>query len=223
MWFLEPGMTIEQVIIKILALLIIIFLILPFHEFAHGFIAYKFGDSTAKYQGRLSLNPLKHIDPIGTLFLLITGCFGWAKPVPIDSSNFKNVRLATALTALAGPASNLIAALLGGFIFNAIRFFSGSININIYNLIVLFFYFYIYANVGLAIFNLLPIPPLDGSMILSSLLPKNAADFISKNGYLVMIITFVLIFSGILTIPLTIMDNFIFNFIIKITALPFGL
>lgn len=223
MWFLEPGTTIEQVVIKILALLIIIFLILPFHEFAHGFIAYKLGDNTAKYQGRLSLNPLRHIDPLGTLVLLITGCFGWAKPVPIDSSNFKNVRLATALTALAGPTSNLIAALLGGFLFNAIRLFSGSINIDFYNLIVLFFYFYIYANVGLAIFNLLPISPLDGSMILSSLLPKNISDIIFRNGYFAMIITFVLIFSGILTVPLTIANNFIFNFIIKITSLPFGL
>lgn len=219
MWFLSPGVTLEYAILQILASLLVTFLILPFHEFAHGYVAYKFGDNTAKLSGRLSLNPLKHIDPLGSLFLLITGCFGWAKPVPINPLNFRHRRLGVALTALAGPVSNLLAALLGGFIFNAIRFFSNSMDLLVFS----FFHFYIFVNVGLAMFNLVPLPPLDGSMILSTILPEKFTSSLFKNPHISMLIVFLLIFTNILSEPLRLIDNVIFNFIIKITAFPFGL
>ena len=219
MWFLQPGINLEFAILKILALLSVVFFILPFHEFAHGYVAYKLGDNTAKSYGRLSLNPLNHIDPIGTALLLITGCFGWAKPVPINTSNFKKVKLYTALTALAGPLSNLIAALIGGFLLNAIKF----IGINSNEFLSLFFYFYIYINIGLATFNLLPIPPLDGFNIISGILPENVTKFFLENSFTISITLMVLLIGGVISIPLQIINSNILNFILYITSLPFGL
>lgn len=105
----------------ILACLLIIFLVLPFHEWAHGFAAYKLGDKTAKYSGRLSFNPLTHIDPMGALCLLLFN-FGWAKPVPVDPRYFKNPKAGMAIVALAGPMANLVAAVAGGLLLNAAVF-----------------------------------------------------------------------------------------------------
>ena len=107
MWFLQSTLTFREVLMRLLASVVIIFTVLPLHEYAHGWVAYKLGDNTAKYSGRLTLNPIEHIDPLGALGILLFG-FGWAKPVPIDSRNFKNPKSGMALTALAGPASNII-------------------------------------------------------------------------------------------------------------------
>lgn len=158
----------------LVASLIIIFLSLPVHECAHGFVAYKLGDPTAKYQGRLSLNPLKHIDYIGAAMILLVG-FGWAKPVEVDMRRFKNPKTGMALTALAGPASNLLLALIALFIANLLNYvfpFYGNntgTTILIWAITVLFLIAQI--NVSLAVFNLIPIPPLDGSRILNAFLP----------------------------------------------------
>ena len=108
-----------SVVIYILSVLMVIFLVNPLHECAHGFVAYKLGDNTAKRSGRLTLNPLTHIDYLGSAMMLLIG-FGWAKPVPVNSRNFKHPKLGMALTALAGPVSNLLAAVLGGLIYNGI-------------------------------------------------------------------------------------------------------
>ena len=112
-----------SVIIQILATLVIVFLALPLHELAHGWVAYKLGDPTAKYEGRLTLNPLASIDPMGAMFLLLFG-IGWAKPVPIDSRYFKNPRSGVALTSLAGPAANLLASYVSCVIYYAIAAFA---------------------------------------------------------------------------------------------------
>lgn len=145
-------------------------LALSLHEFAHGFAAYKMGDNTAKYQGRLSLNPLDHLDPIGT-FCLLFFRFGWAKPVPINPYNFRNRRLGIIVVSLAGPFMNFLVALLCSFIQVIMYKYAPA------NDVTQFFYtivaLAIQLNIGLMCFNLIPIPPLDGSKVLLELLPYN--------------------------------------------------
>ena len=156
--------------------LVIVLIALTFHEVAHGFIAYKLGDPTAKMTGRLSLNPLVHLNPIGFLCMLIFG-FGWAKPVPIFARNFKNPKRGMAITALAGPLSNLLLALLATLIttiLGQLTFQSENLIFRVASAAYLFFQLMALLNISLAIFNLIPIPPLDGSRILTIFLPPKA-------------------------------------------------
>jgi Zn-dependent protease len=139
-----------------------------FHEFAHAFVAYKFGDMTAKNQGRLTLNPLKHLDPIGTILIFIAG-FGWARPVPVNRFFFKKPRLASILVSVAGPISNLILASLGFIVAFGINRFGVLAPEGFYDFLDIF----IQLNIVLFIFNLLPFPPLDGYRIIEDLAPTN--------------------------------------------------
>ncbi|MFS0783904.1 site-2 protease family protein [Bacillus sp. 1P06AnD] len=147
---------------------VIISLLIAFtvHEFAHAYVAYKFGDSTAKDQGRLTLNPIEHIDPIGTLFILIAG-FGWARPVPVNRYNFKRPRLAGVLVSVAGPVSNLLVTII------AFTIMYGMAALNVWNDMPFFvsdlLNVIISMNTMLFVFNLLPIPPLDGYRIIEDL------------------------------------------------------
>ncbi|UZW67012.1 site-2 protease family protein [Priestia flexa] len=136
------------------------------HEFAHAFVAYKFGDETAKKQGRLTLSPLSHLDPLGTILLLVVG-FGWAKPVPVNRFFFKNPRLAGVLVSIAGTLSNLFLAFLGVLGWFLILQFAGYID-PLYK----FFNMFITINIVLFLFNLLPFPPLDGYRIVEDLVPN---------------------------------------------------
>lgn len=142
------------------------------HEFAHAFVAYKFGDMTAKNQGRLTLNPIQHLDPLGTLFIFIAG-FGWACPVPVNRFFFKKPRLAGVLVSVAGPLSNFVLAVLAFVIWYALSragFASGGgVQVYIRDFLDLF----IQLNVVLFIFNLLPFPPLDGYRIVEDLVPTD--------------------------------------------------
>lgn len=222
MWFLRPGITPEFAILKVLATLIVIFLIMPFHEFAHGFVAYKLGDNTAKSYGRLSFNPLHHVDPIGALAILLFG-IGWAKPVPIDPRNFKNRRIGTFLVALAGPLANLFSAFLGGFILNTlVKFSQNNIDNFTFNVIQVFLEFFIILNIGLAVFNLIPIPPLDGSKILEAFLPNRLVYKMYYYQKIISAVLLVTIFFGVLNYPLQIINTNVFKWIINVTALPFG-
>jgi Zn-dependent protease len=139
-----------------------------FHEYAHAYVAYKFGDDTAKKQGRLTLNPIQHMDPLGTLLIFIVG-FGWARPVPVNRYFFKRPRLAGILVSIAGPISNLILACLGFLVLYAFLPFGITENANLYDFLKIF----IGLNLMLFVFNLLPLPPLDGYRIVEDLMPNH--------------------------------------------------
>ena len=155
------GLPLEYLIILIPVLLFS----LCFHEFSHAFIAYKLGDNTAEKMGRLNISPLNHLDPMGTMMLLFVG-FGWAKPVPVNPYNLKNPKKDMMLIAAAGPFSNLILAFIGSLLLKYLPY-------NLISNLPEVFYLFIYINIALAIFNLIPLPPLDGSQIISGLLPLN--------------------------------------------------
>jgi Zn-dependent protease len=140
-----------------------------FHEFAHAYVAYKFGDHTAQKQGRLTLNPLKHLDPFGTILIFIAG-FGWARPVPVNRFFFKKPRLAGILVSVAGPLSNLILAALGFFI--AFGLARTGLAVNLPGIFE-FFEIFNWLNLVLFVFNLLPFPPLDGYRIVEDLAPNH--------------------------------------------------
>lgn len=185
----------------------VILISLSAHEAAHGYVAYKFGDYTPKITGRITLNPLKHLDPIGAICLLIFG-FGWAKPVMVNFRNFKKPKRDMALTALAGPLANLILGFLGMFIWIlCFRFFPEN---NLTKAIIFFLEIFYMLNIGLAVFNLLPIPPLDGSRIFFQFLPDKIYYFIMQYEKYIMIIMFVLLFLGVL-------DNVI-SFLVRMVA-----
>jgi len=179
-----------------LFLIIILIFSIVIHEISHGAMANYLGDPTAKYAGRLTLNPIRHLDPIGSilvpLFLILVRSpilFGWAKPVPINPYNFRDQKYGSAKVALAGPGSNLIIALVFGL---ALRFFPEIAEIS--GLYLMFSYI-VYINILLAIFNLLPLPPLDGSHILFTFLPpgfENLKIFLSQFG--IFILLFILFF-----------------------------
>ena len=150
---------------------VIVVLLIAFtvHEFAHAYVAYKFGDPTAKNQGRLTLNPKEHLDPVGTILLLIFG-FGWARPVPVNRYHFKNPRLAGVLVSVAGPLSNLLIAIIGYFIFFLMLSLGATGGWTEYAFT--FINVLVHINILLFVFNLLPIPPLDGYRIIEDLVPS---------------------------------------------------
>ena len=172
------------------------------HETSHGFMAWKLGDPTAKNAGRLTLNPLKHIDIMGLLLLAIAK-FGWAKPVPIDARYFKNPKTGMALTALAGPLSNVLLAFVAMLLRNILILVIYTRGETMLLLYLLDFLAYVaIINAGLAVFNLFPIPPLDGSKILGAFLPWKAWIWVLRYERYGMIAMAVLLLTGLLDAPL---------------------
>jgi Zn-dependent protease len=173
------GGSIREVLIDFLLIIPVILISLSFHEAAHGYIAYKMGDRTAYNLGRVTLNPAKHLDLYGSLCMLVFG-YGWAKPVPINTRNFKNPRNGMALTALAGPVTNLILGIIGAIIYalasvltlkNLPSVLEASYGGNVLIILQTFGYYLGILNIGLMVFNLIPVPPFDGSRIFSVFLP----------------------------------------------------
>lgn len=154
-------------LLSILCMLPAILLALSFHEFSHAFVAYKLGDDTAKVMGRLTMDPIKHIDPIGFIMLLVVG-WGWAKPVPINTRKFKKIRRDEILVSLSGPASNLILATVAFIIL-----YVGQVVFGFYNEIFVRIFYYLFVfNIVFMVFNLFPIPPLDGYHIFKNIFFK---------------------------------------------------
>ena len=174
----------EEIILKV----IIILLALPLHEYGHALVAYKLGDNTAYREGRLTLNPIKHLDPLGTLMIFL-GPIGWAKPVPVNPFYFDNRKRGMMLVSLAGPGANLLLALIGAVL---LGIFNSS------PVVQYFLYYFMVINVYLAVFNLLPIPMLDGSKILAGLLPGSQVWLYNLERYAFPILLLLVIF-GLLT------------------------
>lgn len=186
------GMPFPENILYVLILAFCVFLSLSVHEMSHGLAAYAIGDRTAKNSGRLSLNPLHHLDPIGALCLFLFG-FGWAKPVPINPWNFKHKKAGMVVTAVAGPLSNFILAFIAVFVYSLIPHIAvrDGILLNVLAVLRTICLYLVSTNVGLGLFNLIPVPPLDGSKVLNALLPQNIYFKImqyERYGFIVLII-----------------------------------
>lgn len=193
-----------------------ILLAVTVHEMAHGWVAYRLGDPTAKMQGRLTFNPIRHLDPVGTLVFLLTQTIGWARPVPVDPRYFKSPRRDMVWVSLAGPAVNLLLAFLSAlFIRQTVVFFEGIQDPYLYFVrpLVYMAYVSVQINIGLAIFNLIPIPPLDGSKVLMGLLPLKLAIWYEQFERYGFVLILILVFTGVtgrIIIPLIIYLNRLF-------------
>ena len=181
-----------------------VLLSLTLHECAHGWVAYRLGDPTAKDLGRLTLNPIRHIDPIGAISLLLFR-IGWAKPVPINPRNFKRPRAGMALTAAAGPITNFLIAFVSTFFL--LLSYNGGEKIPVTSAVTSFLALFLYylfrffyllqvMNIALALFNLLPLPPLDGSRLLTLILPRRAAFWVVRHERQILIFVLIWMIGG---------------------------
>lgn len=215
-----------------------ILIAITFHEFAHAFAADKLGDNTPRSQGRLTLNPLKHIDPVGFALLIVAG-FGWGKPVEVNPVNYKrNISMtkADAIVAFAGPLMNFILAILSTIILAVLLKFDvlTSLSTRAIWIIIVFIMELVLINVGLGLFNLIPLPPLDGSKILNHFLPTNARNWLERNQFVLYIIFVIIWVTGIASLIIspcikgvanglfTLVGN-IFNMDLRVILKLFGL
>lgn len=174
----------------------VILLALTVHEFCHAWAAYKLGDDTARLQGRLTLNPIAHLDIFGTILFFIAG-FGWAKPVPVNYLNLKDPKRDMMFIAFAGPASNVVMALAAGLIIRVLVPMNLDISTPILEMLFKLLMITVYLNLALAVFNMIPLPPLDGSRILHGILPQEQANTYAKiEPYGIMILFGLFIFGG---------------------------
>ena len=203
-------MDITNFIRQIVLMAVPILLAVTFHELAHGYVAYRLGDPTAKLAGRLTINPLKHLDPVGTLVFIVTRMIGWAKPVPVNPYNFRNPRRDMMWVSIAGPATNMVLAVISAILYKLILMLPIASPILIKKLflpVAMMLQMSVVLNIGLAVFNTIPIPPLDGSKILMGLLsPRHAIAYsrIEPYGFFILLALIFLRITDYLIFPIII-------------------
>ena len=195
--------------------LLVTLLAIPCHEAGHALASSLMGDPTARNHGRLSLNPLRHFDLLGTICMVVAGV-GWAKPVPTDVRRFKNPKAGMALTAAAGPVANLLVAFVSVLLYKILYYtLPASAEINF---LLLFLEYMASINTMLAVFNLLPVPPFDGSRIVTVFLPQRTYFQLMKYERYIFIAVFLLLFLGFLDGPLYLLNNAVWDFLMWATS-----
>lgn len=218
----------KTALINLFVLMFVVLFINPIHEYAHAFAAYKLGDNTAKNEGRLTLNPLASFDLFGTLMFLLVG-IGWAKPVPINPRNFKNQRSGTVITAAAGPISNLLFAFISCLVVAAITKFAPATDAIEY--VRSAFLVLATINIMLAVFNLIPLPPLDGSRIAAGVLPDKIYfkifkyDKYIRNGLMAFMLLAMILnrFNIDLFLPIRFVENLVLKGFLALSFIIFGI
>lgn len=193
------------------------FTAVPVHECAHAWAAEKMGDDTGRKQGRITLNPFAHLTLWGSLMMILVG-FGWGKPVSVDSRNFKKPKKGMVLTALAGPASNFIMAFLSMIVYKVLAFLSLAKDSSTLGLVAWAFKLITLINISLAVFNFLPIPPLDGSKIFNAILPDKWYFTIMRYENFIFIALIVLVYSGLLDAPLSFLQDKVIDIMLFLTG-----
>lgn len=180
---------------------LVLFTAVPVHECAHAWVAEKMGDDTGRNQGRITLNPFAHLTLWGSLMMILVG-FGWGKPVSVDPRNFKNPKKGMVLTSLAGPASNFIMAFLAMIVYKVLAITGVVKDNSTMQMVAMVFLYVTIINISLAVFNFLPIPPLDGSKIFNAVLPEKWYFTIMRYENIIFIVLIILVYSGLLDAPL---------------------
>lgn len=200
-------------VVQYLLRALVVLIAIPFHESAHALVSHWLGDDTALRAGRLSLNPLRHFDPWGALCMLVGGV-GWARPVRIDVRNYKNPKVGMAISAAAGPISNFLLAWVSMILYRLVLRADASWLM----LPQMFLYYMIVMNLSLAAFNLIPVPPFDGSRIALLFLPQRLYFKVMRYEHQIMIAVLLLALTGLLNIPLSVVVNFLWDCLVDLTA-----
>lgn len=222
--YLRSNADFRTILTSFLLTLPVVLLAICVHEVAHGYVAYKLGDPTARSLGRLTLNPLKHLDPIGFLCMVLFG-FGWAKPVPVETRYFKKPRRDMAICALAGPISNILMAILFTALIKVFSLivphmtFSSEQSLYTASLILTFLQIGVRINIGYTVFNMLPVPPLDGSRLLTAVLPWRISVVLIRYEQIIALLLMGALFLGFLDPVL----NFLTNGLLRLIGSLFGL
>ena len=207
----------NETILDYLIKALVLFTAVPVHECAHAWVAEKMGDDTGRKQGRITLNPFAHLTLWGSLMMILVG-FGWGKPVSVDPRNFKNPKKGMVLTSLAGPASNFIMAFLSMIVYKVLAFLSFAKDSSTLDMMATVFVYITLINISLAVFNFLPIPPLDGSKIFNAILPEKWYFTIMKYENFIFIALIILVYSGLLDAPLSFLQGKVIDVMLFLTG-----
>lgn len=214
MVFPLQGLLSGYQVLQYLLRAIVVLIAIPFHEAAHALVSHWLGDDTALRAGRLSLNPMRHFDPLGALCMLIGGV-GWARPVGINPRNYRNPKVGMAVSAAAGPVSNFLLAWLSMILYKVVVY-SGLAGM--VSPLALFLYDMVVMNLSLAAFNLIPVPPFDGSRIALLFLPERLYFKAMRYEHYIMLAVLALVFLGALNVPLSVAVNFLWNRLVDLTG-----